>query len=171
LRDAQGVFGPKTAKSCGTFAGLSCALLCSTIATAVQPTGFGSIRRQQNQKVATRPHFAATIGPAAVDELLRAINGYVGQTTTVAALKLAPYVFVRPGELRAAEWSEFDFNNAEWRIPAARIKMGEQHVVPLAHQTAAILRGLQPLTGLGRYVFPSLLSDDRPMSEEPWIAS
>jgi integrase len=110
-------------------------------------------------------HFAAITDPAAVGELLRAIDGYMGQATTVSALRLAPYVFVRPGELRAAEWSEFDFNNAEWRIPAARMKMGEQHIVPLAQQAAAILRGLYPLTGSGQYVFPSLLSRDRPMSE------
>jgi integrase len=110
-------------------------------------------------------HFAAITDPAAVGELLRAIDGYVGQPTTVAALRLAPYVFVRPGELRAAEWSEIDRGNAEWRIPATRMKMGEQHVVPLSQQAAAILRGLQPLTGNGRYVFPSLLSRDRPMSE------
>jgi integrase len=110
-------------------------------------------------------HFAAITDPAAVGELLRAIDGYAGQATTVAALRLAPYVFVRPGELRAAEWSEFDLDNGEWRIPAARMKMGEQHIVPVSKQAAAILRELQRLTGNGRYVFPSLLSRNRPMSE------
>jgi len=90
--------------------------------------------------------------PAQVGELLRAIDGYTGQPVTALALKLAPLVFVRPGELRAAEWSEFDLDNAEWRIPAARMKMGEQHMVPLSRQAVAVLRELQPLTGRGRYV-------------------
>ena len=84
---------------------------------------------------------------------------------TPFALKLAPLVFVRPGELRAAEWSEFDLDGAEWRIPAARMKMGEQHIVPLSLQAVEILREIQPLTSRGRYVFPSLLTRDRPMSE------
>src|SRR5205809_7214010 len=85
-------------------------------------------------------------------------------SVTALALRLAPLVFVRPGELRAAEWSEFDLANAEWRIPANRMKMAEQHIVPLAHQALAILRELEPLARRGRYVFPSLLSRDRPMS-------
>jgi integrase len=74
-------------------------------------------------------------------------------------------VFVRSGELRAAEWSEFDLDNAEWHIPGSRMKMGEQHIVPLSRQAVAILRELQPLARGGRYVFPSLLTRDRPMSE------
>jgi len=81
------------------------------------------------------------------------------------ALKLAPLVFVRPGELRAAEWPDFALDGAEWRIPAARMKMGEQHVVPLSRQAVEILRELHPLTSRSRYVFPSLLTRDRPMSE------
>jgi len=81
------------------------------------------------------------------------------------ALKLAPLVFVRPGELRGAEWAEFDLEGAEWRIPAARMKMGQQHIVPLSRQAMAILRELHILTGTGRYVFPSLLSAERPMSD------
>jgi integrase len=80
------------------------------------------------------------------------------------ALKLAPLVFVRPGELRAAEWSEFDLPNAEWRIPGARMKMREPRVVPLARQALAILRELQPFARGGRYLFPSLRTRDRPMS-------
>jgi integrase len=70
-----------------------------------------------------------------------------------------------PGELRAAEWAEFDLDGGEWRIPAARMKMGEQHIVPLSRQAVEILREIQPLTSRGRYVFPSLLTRDRPMSE------
>lgn len=111
-------------------------------------------------------NFAAIVEPARVGELLSAIHGYQGHGVVAAlALKLAPLVFVRPGELRAAEWSEFDLDGAEWRIPAARMKMGEQHIVPLSRQAAEILRELHPLTSRGRYVFPSLLTRDRPMSE------
>ena len=96
---------------------------------------------------------------------MRAIEGYTGQPVTHAALKLAPLVFVRPGELRQAEWSEIDFDAAEWRIPAQRMKMRELHIVPLSTQAIVILKTLHPLTGSGRYVFPSLRSNDRPMSE------
>src|SRR5579863_4676866 len=110
-------------------------------------------------------NFASVTDPARVGELLRAIDGYSGQPITAFALKLAPLVFVRPGELRGAEWSEFDLEGAEWRIPAARMKMGEQHIVPLSRQAVAIVRELHALTGRGRYVFPSLLSVERPMSD------
>jgi integrase len=109
-------------------------------------------------------NFASVTEPARVGELLRAIDGYSGQPITAFALKLAPLVFVRPGELRGAEWSEFDLDAAEWRIPAARMKMREQHIVPLSRQAVAILRELEILTGRNRYVFPSLLSAERPMS-------
>jgi integrase len=107
---------------------------------------------------------SAIIDPAKVGALLRAIDGYVGQPATYAALRLAPLVFVRPGELRAAEWSELDLQTSEWRIPAARMKMGEQHIVPLSTQAIAILGWLHPVTGYGRYVFPSLRSRERPLS-------
>jgi len=110
-------------------------------------------------------NFASVTDPGRVGELLRAIDGYSGQPVTALALKLAPLVFVRPGELRGAEWSEFDLQAAEWRIPALRMKMGEQHLIPLSRQAVAILRELRSLAAGGRYVFPSLLSRDRPMSE------
>jgi integrase len=109
--------------------------------------------------------YAAITDPAKVGQLLRAIEDYDGQTTTHAALKLASYVFVRPGELRAAEWSEFDLDRREWRIPAGRMKMGELHLVPLARQVVAILRELQPRTGNGRYLFPAIGNRERPLSE------
>lgn len=96
---------------------------------------------------------------------MRSIFGYSGHPTTVAALKLAPLVFVRPGELRKAEWVEFDLDLAEWRIPGAKMKMGVDHIVPLSTQALEILRTLHPITGHGSYVFPSLRSDLRPMSE------
>jgi integrase len=114
--------------------------------------------------IVTRSHASLT-EPAAVGALLRAIDGYVGQPATAAALKLLPYVFVRPGELRAADWSEFDLEGAEWRIPAARMKMGEQHLVPLATQAIAILSELHALTGPTGLVFPSLRSATRPISD------
>jgi integrase len=110
-------------------------------------------------------HFAAITDPLRVSELLRAIDGYVGQPTTVAALKLAPYVFVRPGELRKMEHAELNLDAAEWRILGERMKKGELHIVPLSTQAVDILRGVQLLTGNGRYVFPSLLSRDRPISD------
>jgi len=115
----------------------------------------------------TTTHHAAIIDPTKVGELLRAIDGYNGQPTTGAALRLAPYVFVRPTELRAAEWSEilFDSDKPEWRIPAERMKMREAHIVPLARQSVAILRPLQSVTGCQRYVFPAIGGGGRPLSE------
>ena len=110
-------------------------------------------------------NFASVIDPVRVGELMRAIHGYSGHPVTALALKLAPLVFVRPGELRAAEWTEFDLVNAEWRIPGERMKMGDPHLVPLSRQALAILRELQPLARGGKYLFPSLRTRDRPMSD------
>lgn len=110
-------------------------------------------------------HFAAITEPKQVAELLRAIYGYTGHPYTVAALKLSPMVFVRPGELRAAEWVEFDLDAAEWRIPASKMKMGVEHLVPLPTQAVEVLHGLQALSGHGRYVFPSIRTGERCMSE------
>ena len=112
-----------------------------------------------------KQHYPAIVEPLRAGELLRAIDDYVGQPTTVAALKLAPYLFVRPGELRMMEHSELNLDAAEWRIPGGRMKMGEPHIVPLSSQAVAILRNVQLLGVNSRYVFPSLLSRDRPMSE------
>jgi integrase len=97
----------------------------------------------------TTQHLAAITDPAKVGALLRAIDGYDGQPTTGAALRLAPYVFVQPGELRAAAWSEIVLDGDEplWRIPAERMKLREAHIVPLARQSVDILRTLQPITG------------------------
>jgi integrase len=101
-------------------------------------------------------NFASVTDPQRMGELMRAIQGYSGHLVTAHALKLAPLVFLRPGELRAAEWSEFNLPNAEWRIPGARMKMGEPHIVPLARQALAILREAQPLARGARYLSPSL---------------
>lgn len=108
---------------------------------------------------------AAVTDPKDVANLLGAIDAYQGQPVTMAALKLAPLVFARPGNLRAMEWSELDLDAAEWRIPANKMKTREAHVVPLATQVATLLRELHSLTGYGRYVFPSLRTGQRPMSE------
>ena len=109
--------------------------------------------------------YAAITDLGKVGQLMRAIADYDGQRTTHAALRLAAYLFVRPGELRGAEWQEIDLENSEWRIPAERMKMREQHIVPLAQQAVAVLKELQGLTGGGLYVFPAIGPKARPMSE------
>ncbi len=110
-------------------------------------------------------HHASIKDPKAVGELLRALDGYQGSFVTKCALRLAPLVFVRPGELRKSEWAEFDLDGAEWRIPPERMKMGKPHIVPLSVQAVGILRELHPLTGRGKHVFPSIRSPSQPMSE------
>ena len=110
-------------------------------------------------------HHASIRDPKAIGALLRAIDGYEGSLITKCALRLAPLLFVRPGELRKAEWTEFNLDAAEWRIPAERMKMREQHIVPLSTQAVAILRELHALTGARRYVFPGARTNGRPMSE------
>lgn len=110
-------------------------------------------------------HHAAIIDPKEVGALLRAIDGFEGQPTTRWALQLAPHVFVRPGELRQAEWSEIDLDAAVWRIPAVRMKMNREHVVPLSTQAVVILKAAGEFTGGGKYVFPSIRTPRRPMSE------
>lgn len=110
-------------------------------------------------------HYAAITEPKQVGPLMRSIFGYTGHPTTAAALKLSPLVFLRPGELRAAEWAEIDLKAAEWRIPGARMKMGVEHLVPLSRQAVEIFRAVQPITGHGRFVFPSIRTGERCMSE------
>jgi integrase len=116
-------------------------------------------------------HHAAITEPKAIGELLRAIESYQGYFVTKCALRIAPLVFVRPGELRKAEWTEFDLDKAEWNIPATRMKMREPHLVPLSTQAVQILRELQALTGGGRYVFPSTRTNGRPMSDNAVLAA
>lgn len=110
-------------------------------------------------------HYPAVTDPKKIGDLLRAMDDYEGTFVTKCALRLAPLVFVRPGELRKAEWSEISLDAAQWNIPAARMKMREPHLVPLSTQAVAILRELYALTGRGRYVFPGVRSNDRPMSD------
>lgn len=110
-------------------------------------------------------HHPAVTDPAALGGLLRAIDGYEGGFITKCALRLAPLVFLRPGELRKAEWREIDLEAGLWNLPAERMKMREPHLVPLSDQAVAILREIEPLTGSGQYVFPGVRSARRPMSE------
>lgn len=113
---------------------------------------------------AKKSHLAAVTDPVKVGELLRAIEGFQGSYIVKSALRLSPLVFLRPGELRKAEWSEFDFDAAQWNIPAERMKMKQPHIVSLSEQALAILRELQPLTSTSRYLFPCHRSMARPMS-------
>jgi integrase len=117
-------------------------------------------------------HLAAVLEPQKTGELLRAIDGYAGQPTTRAALLLSALLFQRPGNIRAMEWAEIDTAKALWTIPAAKMKRrmygkanGRPHFVPLALQALAVLEDLRPLTGHGRFVFPSLLTGEQCMSE------
>ena len=109
-------------------------------------------------------HYPAIIDPKEVAPLLRAIDGYKGDFITKCALRLAPIFFVRPGELRQAEWAEIDLGEAAWNIPADKMKLKQPHIVPLSRQAIEILTDLKPLTIASRYVFPSLRTSIRPMS-------
>ncbi|MDR0453246.1 MAG: tyrosine-type recombinase/integrase [Deferribacteraceae bacterium] len=110
-------------------------------------------------------NFSAITEPKKVGELLRVIDSYYdGHIAVRAALRIAPYVFVRPGELRAAEWQEFDFDNCLWVIPAERMKMKQPHYVPMASQVISILEDLRQYTGDGRYLFPALTGKAQPIS-------
>jgi len=120
----------------------------------------------------TERHMGAVLEPAKAGELLRAIDTYNGQPVTRAALALSALLFQRPGNIRAMEWAEIDLEAALWTIPAAKMKRsvhgktnGRPHLVPLAPQAVAVLNELKPLTGHGQYVFPSLLTGERHMSE------
>ncbi len=112
-----------------------------------------------------KKHYPSITDPKAVGQLLRDMEQCQASHVVYCALRLAPLVFVRPGELRHAEWSEIDLTAGEWRIPAHKMKMRTQHIVPLSRQALAILKDIQPLTGAGRYVFPSNRTSERPMSE------
>jgi integrase len=122
------------------------------------------------QPVAER-HLSAITEPETVAGLLRAIEGYMGTFIVKCALQLAPLLFVRPGELRQAEWIEFDFEAALWTIPAERMKMRTSHIVPLSRQALEIFQSLHPFTCGSRYVFPSARSTDRPMSNNAILAA
>jgi integrase len=110
-------------------------------------------------------HYAAVLEPAKLGELLRVIWSYEGHPVTRAALQITPHVFVRPGELRHAEWEEFDFDKCVWTIPAGKMKARRTHVVPLSRQVLELLEELKSVTSGNGYVFPALYSPRRPMSE------
>lgn len=117
-------------------------------------------------------HMGAVLDPVKAGELMRNLHGYAGQPVTRAALLLSAFTFQRPGNIRAMEWAEVDAERGLWTIPAAKMKRtvdgkvnGRPHLVPLATQALAVLEDVRPLTGHGRYVFPSMLTGDECMSE------
>jgi integrase len=116
-------------------------------------------------------HRAAPTDPKAIGSLLRMIDAYDGTPAVKAALRLGPLVFVRPGELRRAEWTEIDLDRAEWTIPAFKMKMRQTLTVPLSRQAVDVLRGIRPITGDGKYVFPSGRAGQRPMSDNAVLAA
>jgi integrase len=149
----------ETAHRARSFAGLVFRYAIATGRAERNPAAdlIGALERPQVK------HFASITEPDKVGELLRTVYGYRGSPVTVAALQLAPLVFVRPGELRNARWAEIDLDSAEWRFTAS--KTGTPHIVPLSAQAVEILRELHPLTSRSEYVFPGVRSLKRPMSE------
>ncbi|WP_445362463.1 tyrosine-type recombinase/integrase [Microbulbifer sp. ANSA003] len=112
-----------------------------------------------------KKHLAAITDPAEVGRLLTAIDEYQGTPVVRAALKLSPLLFCRPGELRKLEWAEINWDARQIELPSEKMKMGQPHIIPLAEQSLAILRELEPLTGRGKYVFPSARGQSRPLSD------
>lgn len=159
LRKLEAKGTVETAHRARSFAGLVFKYAIATGRTKTNPAADLTGALQQPQK----QHFASVTDPARVGDLLRAIHAYRATPVVMAALKLAPLVFVRPGELRTARWVDIDLDGAEWRYTAS--KTGTPHVVPLSTQAVAILEELQPVTQRSEYVFPSLRSVKRPMSE------
>ena len=115
-------------------------------------------------------NFATITDPQSIGALLRDLDAYAGNAVVRAALRMAPYVFVRPGELRHAEWAEVNLAAAEWRIPAHKVKTRVSHIVPLAGQVIAILEDLRRYTGFGRYLFPGMRSGNAPISDMTLLA-
>lgn len=117
-------------------------------------------------------HMAALTDRKRIGELLRATDAYGGFMSVKYALRLAPYVFVRPGELQKAEWAEFDFESVEWRIPADKMKnKQQQHIVPLSRQVLSTLEELKAYTGNGKFLFPSIRTDRKPITEESMLVA
>jgi integrase len=123
------------------------------------------------QPLPKEKHRAAITDPKAIGPFLRALDAYHGSFVVHCALRLAPLTFVRPGELRKAEWKEIDLKSAEWNIPAERMKMKEPHLVPLSRQAIEIFKEIYPLTGQGTYIFPSPRSSQRPMSDNAVLSA
>jgi len=135
--------------------------------------GFATLRTEKNPADILRgaltvprvKHHAAIVEPKKVGELLRAIEDYKGRPETLYALRLAPHVFLRPGELRQAKWTEIDFAEKVWRVPAERMKMKQPHAVPLSRQVLFILQDLRSLARSSDFLFPALHTTKRPISE------
>lgn len=135
--------------------------------------GFATLRTEKNPADILRgalivprvKHHAAIVEPKKVGELLRAIEDYKGRPETLYALRLAPHVFLRPGELRQAKWTEIDFAEKVWRVPAERMKMKQPHAVPLSRQVLFILQDLRSLARSSEFLFPALHTTRRPISE------
>ncbi len=148
---------------------------CSAVFRYAVASGYADrdpIQDLRGALLPTKPkHYASIIEPKKIGELLRAIDAYEGQLITRCALALTALTFVRPGELRKAEWSEIDFETTQWRIPAEKMKMDRPHIVPLSEQALEILKEIKPLTGSGRFLFPSIRSLKRPMSENTVTAA
>lgn len=145
--------------------------LCGRVIRYAIATGRARRDPSQDIKGALRPinvtHRPAVTEPDKIGELLRAVWGYAGTPSVIAALRVISYTFVRSGELRPAEWREIDWKAAEWRIPGNRMKMKGRgdHIVPLSSQVIDQLRELHTFTGTGRLIFPGLRTPDRPLSE------
>ena len=151
----------ETARRMRSFASRVFRYAVATSRAATDPAS--ALRGALTSPVAT--HHAAILDATGVGALLRAIEGYAGQPMTKLALQLAPHVFVRPGELRRAEWTEVELNTAVWKIAASKMKTRQPHTVPLSRQSIEIFRAAQALTGRHQYVFSSLYPGSRPMSE------
>ena len=149
------------------------ALRLRSFAGRVFRYGFATLRTERNPADILRgaltvprvKHHAAIVEPKKVGELLRAIDGYTGRPETLHALRIAPHVFLRPGELRQAKWSEIDFAEKVWRVPAERMKMKQPHAVPLSRQVLYLLQDLRSLARDSEYLFPALHTTKRPLSD------
>lgn len=151
----------ETARRCRSFAGRVFRYAVATGRAETDPT---SLLRGALITPKTK-HHSAILDPDAVGELLRSIDAYSGHLITRLAMKVSPHVMARPGEIRQAQWSEFDFEKAVWKIPAERMKMRRPHVVPLSRQVLAYLTELTALTGPDGFVFPAFHTSRRPLSE------
>ena len=157
--EAQGKY--ETARRCRSFVSRVFRYAVATLRAENDPAAVlrGALRAPRSK------HHAAIEKPEQVGDLLRAIDGYAGHAITRYALQIAPHVMARPGELRMAEWQEFNLDAAEWKVPAERMKMRKPHIVPLSRQVVAYLRELADLTGPTGFVFPAFHTWKRPMSE------
>ena len=149
--------------------------LCGQVTRYARITGRLKYDTAAGLAEALRPvrtrHFAAIVEPWAIGQLLRDIDCYEGYTSVVYCLKILPYVFTRPSELRLAQWGEFDFEEALWRIPAQRMKMRREHVVPLSRQVIRLLQELHVYTGKGGFLFPSARAASQPISDMAPLAA